>query len=81
MSLAIYKAYTAQKKKEQERKIQKQLSGEDKHIEEHKAKITMEFILAFIHEWKDDDEEVAIEKKSFLHFTLRVQRKMGNEEV
>lgn len=81
MSLAIYKAYTEQKKREQEKKIQKHLSKEEKHVEEHKARITMEFILDFMHEWKEEDEDIAIEKKSFLHFTWRVQRKMGNEEV
>lgn len=81
MSLAIYKAYTEQKKRAQEKKTTKLLTSEEKKIEAHKANITMEFILAFIHEWKEEDDDVAIEKKSFLHFTRRVQRKMGNEEV
>lgn len=80
MSIVIYRAYIAQRKKDQEQKIV--LTDKEQEEQEHKAKITMEYILEYLHEWKEeDDDNMNIDEKSFLHFTWWVQRRLWREEI
>lgn len=82
VDLHVYKVYSERRKLNPEWQIN--LSAQENDVREHKAKIVMELLLEYIHEWvdiTDEDEECNMEGKTLCEFSWWIQQILPDERI